>query len=382
MRRRDLALVCAAHGLALAGLEAGLCLSPVLLARLGAEGDAALAGWTGAAQAAALGASIVSVPLWGRLADRWGRGPMLVRAHAGTALAVAALSQAAAPWQVVAARALQGALAGATPAALALVGGGDGAARRMSWVQSAGLAGAVAGPLLAGPLLTLLGPRGAVLLGAACAAAGALVSAAVRGPEVETSAAPRPAVGLDARFGRAATLSFFRSVEDPLLPVLARSLSPASWETSLGLLAAASRTAQALAAPAWGRLCERRGPDGVLRAAALGAAAATAAQALAPSLAGLTVVRVLLGVCAGGIPVALYAAAARGAGRGRAESVAWTSSGLRLGGAAAGGAAAVVAGFAGAPFILGLAGLGLAASVYPFTGRKEESCAAACSTGI
>lgn len=380
MVRRELAAVCAAHASALAGLEAGLCLAPVMLSRLGAEGDAALAGWTGLAQTAALGASIVTLPVWGRLADRWGRGRMLVRAQGGMALALVVLSQAAAPWQVVAARALQGALAGATPAALALVGGGEGGARRMSWVQSAGLAGAVAGPLLAGSLLTVLGLRGAVLAGAALAALGAFVTAAVRGPEASVPARPRPRGWPDVG---AAAFSFFRSVEDPLLPVLARSLAPASWETSLGFLAAASRTSQALAAPFWGRLCERRGPHGALRAAAFGAAAATAAQAVAPSLAGLAAVRVLLGVFAGGLTAALYARAAAGGGEcGRAESVFWTASGLRLGGAAAGAVAAAAAGFVGAPVVLGLAGLGLAASAVPFHSSKEESCAAACSTGI
>lgn len=380
MKRRDLALVCVAHGLALAGLEAGLCLAPVLLSRLGADGDAALAGWTGAAQAAALGVSIVSVPLWGRLADRWGRGPMLVRAHAGTALALVALSQASAMWQVVAARALQGALAGATPAALALVGGGEGAARRMSWVQSTGLAGAVAGSLLAGPLLTALGLRGAVLLGAALAAAAAVAAAQARGSLAAADAGPRPVGRPD---GRAAALYFFRSVEDPLLPVLARSLAPGSWETSLGLLAAASRTAQALAAPAWGGLCGRRGPDGALRVAVLGAAAATAAQALAPTFAVLAAFRVVLGGFAGGVSVALYAAAAaRGGERVRAEAVAWTASGSRLGGAAAAVVAGVAAGLVGAPVVFGLAGLGLAVSIASFQSRKEESCAAVCSTGI
>jgi MFS family permease len=95
MKDSELALVCAGQSLCLAVLEAGLCASPFLLDALGARGDGALAAWSGAGQAAAGACAVLSIPFWGRLADRTGRVRMLARAQAGLAASLVLLSAAA-----------------------------------------------------------------------------------------------------------------------------------------------------------------------------------------------------------------------------------------------------------------------------------------------
>lgn len=381
MRRRDFALVCVGQLLGLAALEAGLCATPAVLASLGAESDASLVFWTGLSQGAAAGLAIVAIPIWGRVGDRVGRARMLARAQAGLAVALALMAFARSPWQVVLARALQGAFAGTTPAALALVAGGGDGARRMGWVQSYGLAGAVAGPLLGGLLLPFIGPATLFLGGAGLCAVLAAASWSVR--EELVSAAPRAAAAGSGRLYAAASgLSFFRTLEDPLLPVLARALAPASWIALAGASLSASRAAQALVSPWWGRECQRRGLQFILAFCALGAGLCTGAQALAGTPATLLLVRAALGFFAAGAVAALYAAAGA-SGERRGEAVAWTASGLRLGGALAAGAAGPLAAVLGIPGTLVLAGAGVAAVPRLVFRRedKEEACAVSCSTG-
>lgn len=381
MRRRDLALVCAGQLLGLAALEAGLCATPAVLASLGAESDASLVFWTGLSQSAAAGFAIAAIPVWGRVGDRFGRGRMLVRAQVGLAAALALLAVASSPWQVVLARALQGAFAGTTPAALALVAGGSDGARRMGWVRSFGLAGAVAGPLLGGLLLPLIGPSTLFAGGALLCAALAAASGGLR-EEPAPAAAGGAATGSGRLYAAAAGLSFFRTLEDPLLPVLARALAPASWTALAGAGLSASRAVQALTSPWWGRECERRGVRFILASCALGAGAFTAAQALAGTPATLLVARAALGFFAAGAVAALYASAGEAGGR-RGEAVAWTASGLRLGGAVAAGAAGPLAALFGIPGTLVLAGAGVAAvpRLVFHHEAKEKACVVACSTG-
>lgn len=382
MRRRDFALVCAGQLLGLAALEAGLCATPAVLVSLGADSNTSLVFWTGLSQGAAAGLAIVAIPVWGRVGDRVGRARMLVRAQAGLAAALALMAFASSPWQVVFARALQGAFAGTTPAALALVAGGGDGARRMGWVQSYGLAGAVAGPLLGGLLLPFIGTETLFLGGAALCAALAAASWGVR--EETAPAAPRAAVAGPGRlYAASAGLSFFRTLEDPLLPVIARALAPASWIALSGAGLSVSRGVQALVSPWWGRQCERRGLHSVLAACALGAGLFTAAQALAGTPATLLLTRAALGFFAAGAVAALYASAGA-AGERRGEAVAWTASGLRLGGALAAGAAGPLAALVGIPGTLVLAGAGVAAVPRLVFRReaKEEACAVSCSTGI
>lgn len=382
---RKILAVCAGQLLGIAGIDAALILMPAMLAEMGVQGDAALISWTGGAQAAALLLSLAATPFWGRLGDRTGRVRMLARAHAGLALSLGAMALARSPWQLVLARAVQGVLAGTTPAALALVSGGSDGSRRMGWVRSAGLAGAFIGPLLGGVLAPYLGAARVMACAAAVSAVLAvLVLLEASDEAVEVSTEEKRTAFAPTQFGQAAALSYFRSLEDPLLPVFVRSLAPANWTVWAGVCLSASRLTQMIFAPLWGRIADRRGAERVLLPCLVGAGLATAAQAIAPAPLALAAVRVALGACAAGIVAALYARGTREAGDGaRGEAVAWTSSGLRLGNGLANASAGVAAAALGAPGVFALAGAGLltTAGIVFTRHRKEETCAASCSTG-
>ena len=77
--------------------------------------------WTGTASGVGGVSMAIASPLWGMLADRYGRRPMLLRAMVGGAVCVGLLAFVQSPWQLVALRFLQGATSGTIAAATALV---------------------------------------------------------------------------------------------------------------------------------------------------------------------------------------------------------------------------------------------------------------------
>jgi DHA1 family tetracycline resistance protein-like MFS transporter len=99
-----------------------------------------------------------SAPIWGRLSDRWGRKPILVTSLAGIALSYVWIGFAGALWQLIAARALAGAMAGNIAAAQAYIADVTPPEKR---AQGMGLIGAAFGlGFIVGPALGgLLGGR-------------------------------------------------------------------------------------------------------------------------------------------------------------------------------------------------------------------------------
>ncbi len=125
---------------------------------LGIRGQSELAIWTGVVAAASGFALAVASPIWGGVADRYGRRPMLVRAMLGGAISVGLMGLAQDPYQLLILRVLQGATSGTVAAATALVAT-ETPRQRVGWalgVLSSGIAmggalGPLAGGLAAGP---------------------------------------------------------------------------------------------------------------------------------------------------------------------------------------------------------------------------------------
>ncbi len=107
--------------IAIMGMSLVIPFLPLYLKDLGVpDSEARLwAGWVGGANflCAALFA-----PLWGTVADRFGRKPMAIRALLGLAVAVALMGYARNVHELFALRLLQGAFGGFVPAAISLAG--------------------------------------------------------------------------------------------------------------------------------------------------------------------------------------------------------------------------------------------------------------------
>ncbi len=133
---------------------------PLYIQRIGnlTNDDAAL--WAGIAGAAAGIAMFISAPIWGTLADRWGRKPMFVRAMFGGSITLILTGFATSIYAIVALRFLHGLLTGTVAAASALVATTtprDKMPFAMGLLMTAIYGGNTLGPLIGGILYDKLG---------------------------------------------------------------------------------------------------------------------------------------------------------------------------------------------------------------------------------
>ncbi len=166
--RRNLAALWFAEFMAIFGFSFAFPFLPLFLKDLGVHDSASLAIWTGwSGGASGIAMAIVS-PVWGAVADRFGRKSMLIRAMIGGAVSVGAMGLAQSPIQLVGLRLIQGATSGTVAAATALVASGT-PRNRVGWAMgvltSSIAAGGAVGPIIGGLLATALGVRWIFLIG-------------------------------------------------------------------------------------------------------------------------------------------------------------------------------------------------------------------------
>jgi len=135
---------------------------PIYVEQLGVTDRAEIAEWSGAAYGATFFTAAFAAPLWGRLADMYGRKLMLIRASAGMAVAMSLIGLSQNVYQLVAIRLLAGLLGGYSSGSITLVASMT-PKHRTAWalgVLSMGvMAGNLAGPLIGGALPPLIGIR-------------------------------------------------------------------------------------------------------------------------------------------------------------------------------------------------------------------------------
>ena len=93
---------------------------PLYLRELGVTDPPRIALWAGLLAAVTPGVSGILSPLFGRMADRYGRKMMLIRSLSGFVVIVAAMGLVTSVQQLFAARLIMGLFAGFTPMAMAL----------------------------------------------------------------------------------------------------------------------------------------------------------------------------------------------------------------------------------------------------------------------
>lgn len=135
---------------------------PIYVEQLGVTDRAAIAQWSGAAYGATFFAAALVAPVWGHLADRYGRKLMLIRASLGMAIAMPLIGMAGNVWQLVALRLFVGLAGGYASGSMILVATQT-PKDRSGWalgVLSSGImAGNLVGPLIGGALPPLIGIR-------------------------------------------------------------------------------------------------------------------------------------------------------------------------------------------------------------------------------
>ena len=342
--------------------------TPLYMQELGVSDAGSAAAWAGVVNSSTAVTMALAAPLWGRLGDRVGLKPMLLRATVAGAVVVGLMGLVANPWQLLALKTLQGCLTGTVVAATVLVSATappERAGERLGTLQMVIFAAAAGGPFFGGLFADLVGIRASFGVTAALLAASAgliLVWVKEERPAEKTEESAEALGPLPHRRLLPSLLALFVvqlaiMSAAPALPGFIHTLmeEPVRVASLAGWIIATGALAASLGSVVGGRLAARFGAKRVIVWSLLLSGITALPQAGVDSIALLWALRVVTGLFLGvAIPVANLAI--RGAvpsGRqGEAFGVAATatSAGNAVG-PVAGGLLASSFGF-GAPFLV------------------------------
>ena len=177
--RRNLYVLFMVQVLSVAGFSLVFPFLPLYVAELGVATKGSVAFWSGLVFSAQAVTMMVSSPIWGAVADRYGRKPMLVRATLGGAVMVVLMGFAQSAEQLVLIRIVQGMLTGVVSATSALVAATvpkEKSGESLGLIQTGIWVGVAVGPLIGGLVSVALGYRASFwITGGALALAGVAV---------------------------------------------------------------------------------------------------------------------------------------------------------------------------------------------------------------
>ncbi len=291
---------------------------PIYVEQLGVKGHAAIVQWSGAAYGITfLGAGLLA-PVWGKLADLYGRKPILIRASLGMAVAMSLIGVAQNIYQLVGLRLLAGLLGGYASGAVVLVATQT-PKERSGWalgmLSTGALAGTLLGPLVGGVLPGLVGVRetfflaGGVIFFAFLATTFLIKedrSAFAPGQKRITQGAwsmipdTRPIIAM---LSTATLLMLANMSVEPIITVYVGQLMPPGGNVvfTAGLVMAASAVGSVLAAPRLGRLADRVGHWRVIVFCLLACGVLLIPQAFVTNSWQLIFLRFLMGISLAGL---------------------------------------------------------------------------------
>jgi DHA1 family multidrug resistance protein-like MFS transporter len=362
--RRNLYAIWAAQLLAIMGFSLRTPFLPLFFGDLGVDTRAGQALWTGIILSVGAAMMAITSPIWGAIADRKGRRPMLLRAQFASFVTIGLTAFVTAPWQILGLRVVEGALAGTVTAATALIAVTMPRERLgfgLGMIQTAVFSGSAIGPLAGGLLADNLGYRPTFVVASLMLLSAGFITLLVVQERFEpaeraeddpkAASAWRLLLGpvlLSLTFAMLA-IRFASSAVQPVIPLFVAQLSDGSGSTSslagitLGVLGLTS----AVSSVYFGRLGDKRGHHLILIGAALGAGLIYLPMSAAQNPWQLIVLQAIFGVFAGGMIPAANALIASVTDPGRRGTV----FGLMNTAASLGG------------FLGPLAGAGLAASI-------------------
>ncbi len=283
---------------------------PIFLLEIGVHENTEL--WSGLIYGAAFFAGAFATPFWGRVADKYGRKPMIVRAGFALFLVYTLMAFVTNAYQILGLRLMQGLLSGFIPGSIALVGTNTPTKKvgyALSMISSAAATGMILGPLLGGGLAELWGSRWTF------ASAGIIVFFATilitffvkeenfKANKEKGSVIKDFSIAISNRpFLLVLILTVMVScstmIIDPILPLyIADIASHTSYATLLtGFIISLPGLASALFAPIWGKWADKVGFQRILFIGLLGAGIGTLAQIVFTQIWGFSSIRFVYGI--------------------------------------------------------------------------------------
>jgi MFS family permease len=308
----------------MAGMTILLPFLPNYVRDLGVNGQEAIVFWSAAAFSASFIAAGLVSPIWGHLADLYGRKPMLIRACFGMTIAISAMGMANNVYELVGLRALAGFLGGYTSGSVILVASQT-PRNRSAWalgkLSIGSLSGSLIGPLIGGAAPRLIGLRETFwATGAAIFVAFLLTAFVIREdrslrPRRENGRLPplrrivpdwRP---IALMLASAALLLVANMSVEPIVTLYIGGIARPGEDAVLyaGAAMSAGAFAAMLAAPTIGRIADRRGHWRVIGVSFAAAGALLLPQALVSAPWQFVALRFLMGLALAGLMPAITA---------------------------------------------------------------------------
>jgi MFS family permease len=317
---------------------------PLFLEQMGVVED--LEAWSGALFSAAFASSCILAPVWGSLADKYGRKIMIIRAGVGMGLVNLLMAAAQTPTQLLFLRLLNGVVSGFIPSSVALVATNTPEQQigvSLGLLRTGSAAGSVLGPLAGGVLAHYVGIRQTFVVAAVTLwLATAVVIFGIKELAQPLGSSAKLSVVQDLRLGwhnrEFRTLMVFVALTNASVAVLQPVLTPfimsiTTKDASLytGIVFSLTGVATVLAAPFWGRRGARGGFKGTLVFSMLCAGLINLPQVLTRQVAVFGGLRFMYGLAFAGTQVSIEAMTANVVSsefRGRAFGIAQSFSQL------------------------------------------------------
>jgi len=339
--QRTLVVVWIAEFVALIGFSIVMPFLPFYVQDMGVTDEAQVKFWSGLLLSSQAVTMALFAPIWGSVADRYGRKLMLERAMFGATVIMTLMGFARTPQQLLLLRALQGCLTGTVPAATTLIASVTPKERTgfaLGWLQMGVFAGISVGPLLGGLVADNMGYRASFLLTGACLFLGGMGVLLFVHEEFER---PQPQAGAPRSHWWDGLVLALRSrdvlavlgvrlmtrsgarITSPVLPLFVAALLPAESRvaTIAGLTTGVSAAASSVGAVLLGQAGDRVGYRRVLLASSASAALFYALQAQVGNVAQLIFLQVCVGVALAGTISSLTALLATLAPQGQQGAV-------------------------------------------------------------
>ena len=290
---------------------------PYFIKDLGITNKADQVFWSGIVMSATGVTLALFAPIWGILADRYGRKAMVVRSMIGGTLVMILVSYVQTVHELVICRLVQGMLTGTVTASIALVASVVPAKRgsfALGMMHAAVMIGVCVGPYVGGVVADAYGYRVAFRIGALIIFAGGMV--VLFGarenfiPPQEEAGATRSAFrsvfvapGFLAAVFVLFSVRFSNSIARPSFPLIVKDIlgSEDRLNTITGSIIAVAALSGATAAALLGHFGDRLGHKRILICCAIGGAAASMATYYANSLPAMYVVRIGFGFAVAGM---------------------------------------------------------------------------------
>lgn len=290
---------------------------PLYVEQLGVHDPAAVLRWSSYAFSATFVGTGLTAPLWGHLADAYGRKIMVVRAAIAMAVVMSLIGMAGTATELVVLRLLAGLFGGFASASIVLIGS-QVPKERAGWalgiLSTGGLCGNLSGPLVGGFLSQWVGIRGTFFVGGALIAVAALASITLlredfdrqSGSRHSSDGPPRSREDRSAIWVLLLTASMVLFASMSIEPILTAYVGRLGIEKAKvaqygGIVMSAAALGSLIAAPRLGALADRIGGWRVILWSLVATGVTLVPQAWVESWWQLSILRFLMGMTLAGL---------------------------------------------------------------------------------